>query len=300
MRADDTVTRRLGAVAGPSLPSGARLSLAELVCPLSVLEALAKITAVYVILQALAGLGAVELRPRFFVAAATFALFALLGRRLQLAADGTAGDLLSAPPRRGRWLWRGAAVGAFALQLIQPSPLPLGAALLTVGLVSVAAVAAEGEAGAARGRWARAGWIAGSAGSLLYGGAVFVADFGVEALDPSSALLFLGLWLPLVAWALVRFLPRGRISAGSVVLPTVLVVATEVCVLAVAQRAGLVGAYDVFVCAAAIIAVASYIVFALNPSRDARRIQLPTASFVLALDLGLLMAAAVALRGPTW
>jgi hypothetical protein len=147
---------------------------------------------------------------------------------------------------------------------------------------------------------------------ILYVAAVWAGEAGLGRLDPAStALLVLGLWLPVSAWETSRKIrvPEDETTYQTYslllgwkvapFLPLGFGAAAAACLALVARRAGFAWGYPLALGAAWLVLALACLRFRLAPTRARARLQPFAELFSVVASLGLLVAA-VAERGVSW
>ena len=150
--------------------------------------------------------------------------------------------------------------------------------------------------------------------SLLLGAyvvALFVDAFGPERLSSQTALLLIGLWLPVAAWETSRkvraqedetsYQTYSRVLGWktAALLPATFAVASAVSLAMVARQAGVGLPFQVAILAAAGLVVLRCAMFRAAPSRSRANLKPWAMLFVLVANAGLAIAVAAS-RGVTW
>lgn len=257
----------------------------------------ARFAAMYLVLRALVGGSEAALSGRFFVGVVSATALVLLGRAAQLLREAEAKqarlqlgeDAASVEATRDlSRLLLGGLLAVWLLQLFSPSPFPL----VCCGAVVLIAWLSPGNP-SADWRYELATRLGVATMTVLYALAVFVADFGLARLPLETPAILVAFCGPVIALELVRLIPLEhplRVLLGG---PAIAVAMGLLGVGWLSTRAELTQAYVLLGAVGAVVVLVAYVAHGIWPSSDRARLALPTELFVLTVDLGLFMAAAV-------
>jgi hypothetical protein len=274
----------------------------------------AKFYAVYLTMQALAGVSQLTVTPRSIAGALTIVALLLLTRVFDEIKDSEADKVLAAagdPRYMGRPLVRGAVLISDVVAL--RGVLIVGTWILQLAFFDLYMLAGFGFAYGLL--WCSSKWFFCPAISkslllafvthnpltlvlLVYAASVFYADFGPTRV-PGLVALMLALWMPLAAWETSRKIriPEDETayqtytkvvgSRSAAVLPILFVIIATLSSVFVARAVGLSWVFPTVLTLAALIPIAGCLRFMLAPSRQAAKLQPLTELFGLVVDVGL-------------
>jgi hypothetical protein len=280
----------------------------------------ARFCAVYLGLQALAGLEPLVLGLRAVTGTASLIGFVVLARVYDELKDADADRRLAAsgdPRTADRPIVRGI-VDESDLRLLRNV---LIGALVALQLPGAAPLPLFGFAVALTVFWLSSHWFFWPAVQrhlllalvttspltlfvLAYVATLFAADFGVEHLDGSAALLLVGLYAPMLAWETSRKIrtpadetdyetyTRAVGPRAALALPITFTLLATGMLATVAARAGLPPPYFWALGGACTLVVGACLAFVIAPSRRRAHLEPVTQGFLVVADLGLALGLA--------